>query len=386
MIRELSSLELLAELESETPPQLLDVRAPQRAAAGHIETASYFQVPGSRLTALPDPAEAGLDRSRPVTVVCDRGISSRQIAAWLARQGFEAQSLVGGMQAWMLAVAPREISGLVGLDRLVQFDRFGKGSLGYLAFSRPGSGGPTEALAVDPGRDLGPWERALEESAARLVAVVDTHCHADYLSGGPALASAHGVPYRLHPADASDPYEQHTPRPARISYEPLAEGDEIAVGDARFRVESFPGHTEGSVVLCLGSELALTGDFLFVASVGRPDLADRSDEWTDLLWASLERSRRDWAPSLRILPAHYSSEAERTGRRTVEALFGELAARNPPFAIADRDSFRRWIGARVGDYPEAYRSIKRANLGLLDVDDESADELETGKNQCALAG
>jgi len=375
-VPELSPTELLRQIDSGTSPQLLDIRAPERASRGHVEADGYFNVPGSRLARLGDPREIGLDPARPVAVICDRGISSRQVTAWLRQLGFDAHSLTGGMMRFMTSVVPREVSGLAGLDRLIQFDRVGKGALGYLAIC----GG--EALAVDPGRDLEPWNEALRETSARIVAVVDTHCHADYLSGGPALAAAYGAPYRLHPADAVDPYEG---RPARVAFVPIGEGDSIAIGDATFRVEHLPGHTEGSVALRLGEELAFTGDLLFVGSVGRPDLADRAKQWTEDLWQSLERVRRDWAAELRIFPAHYASDGERATGRVVEAPLRALPARNAPFAIDEASAFRAWIGERVGAFPDAYRRIKRANLGLIRVDEDLAEELEEGKNQCAVA-
>jgi glyoxylase-like metal-dependent hydrolase (beta-lactamase superfamily II) len=356
-------------------PQVLDVRAPARAALGHIEAPDYLNVPGSRVLDLADAAVLGLDRERPVVVVCDRGNSSRPVAQLLQSQGFDARSLTGGMLAWMLAAVRREVPGVRGLDRLVQVDRVGKGALGYFA-ARGG-----EALVVDPARDLSPYLSLLEESGCRLVGVVDTHCHADYLSGGPALAAARGVPYFLHPGDAVDPYAG---RAARIAFSPLAEGDALAVGDARLTVEHLPGHTEGSLALRLGSELALTGDFLFVESVGRPDLADRTAAWTALLWQSLQRVRREWNPELRILPAHYAAERERQPSRVVEARLGDLAARNPPLALGGEAEFTAWVDARDSRFPDEYRLIKQANLGLVDVPPELANELEAGKNQCAV--
>lgn len=376
---ELSAPELLAALEApadEAAPQILDVRAPARAALGRIDAPRYFNVPGSRVLPLPDAAALGLDRGRPVVVVCDRGFSSRPVAQQLLGQGFDARSLAGGMLAWMNVAARRPVPGISGLDRLVQIDRVGKGALGYFA-ERGG-----EALVVDPGRDPAPYEALLAEHDARLVGVVDTHCHADYLSGGPALAAAHGAAYHLHPADAVDPYSG---RPARIGFAPLADSAEIAVGDARFTVEHLPGHTEGSVALRLGDELALTGDFLFVESVGRPDLAGKTAAWTDLLWRSLVSARRRWSPGLRILPAHYSAERERQPSRVVEDRFGDLAGRNVPLAIVDESEFAAWIAARTGTFPDEYRFIKQANLGWGEISPEFADELEAGKNQCAIS-
>lgn len=378
-ITEISPDELLRALEAGTrsAPQVLDVRAPARAARGHIEAPMYLNVPGSRIFPLRDAAELGLDRARPVAVVCDRGNASREVAELLAGQGFDARSLRGGMLGWMLATASREVPGVVGLDRLVQIDRVGKGALGYFA-ERSG-----EALIVDPARNLDPYRELLAERDSRLVAVVDTHCHADYLSGGPALAADYGAPYFLHPADAIDPY---TGRAARIPFTPLRGGDELSLGDARFAVEHLPGHTEGSVCLRLGDELALTGDLLFVESVGRPDLAGRTAAWTELLFQSLTEVRARWSPGLRILPAHYAGESERRPSRLVAGLLGELAARNPPFAISDAKEFAAWIEAHTVTFPEQYRTIKQANLGWVDVSPALADELDAGKNQCALGG
>lgn len=378
-IPELTPSQLLAALESpdeRNAPQVLDVRAPARAVLGHIEAQRYLNLPGSRVLPLADATALGLDRARPVVVVCDRGMSSRPVAQHLLRQGFDARSLAGGMLGWMLATVRRPVPGVGGLDSLVQVDRVGKGALGYFALRRG------EALVVDPSRDSAPYEALLAESGARLVGVLDTHCHADYLSGGPALAAAHGAPYFLHPADAVDPYAG---RPARIPFAPIADGTEIVLGDARFAVEHLPGHTEGSVVLRLGEELALTGDFLFVGSVGRPDLAGRTAAWTSLLWQSLVRARSTWSPGLRILPAHYSAESERQPSRVVEGRFGDLAARNVPLAIADETEFAAWIAERTGTFPDEYRYIKQANLGWGDLSPELADELEAGKNQCAIS-
>ncbi|MBP7589423.1 MAG: hypothetical protein KBA72_15810, partial [Thermoanaerobaculia bacterium] len=100
---------------------------------------------------------------------------------------------------------------------------------------------------------------------------------------------------------------------------------------------------------------------------------------------SLERARAAWSPDLRILPAHYSCERERQPSRVVEGRFGGLAARNPPLAITEAPEFAAWIASRSGAFPEEYRSIKQANLGLGTVSSELADELEAGKNQCAIS-
>ncbi len=376
-VPELTADLLAQRLERGEPLQVLDVRMPARAAEGHIEAASFRNVPVARLFALPDADETGLDRSAPVAVVCDRGVSSRMVALHLRQQGFEAFSIAGGMLAWSLASVPRRIEAPGPFELVIQFDRLAKGALAYLLVH------DRKALLVDPGRDLSPYIAELEASGAQLVGIAETHTHADYLSGAAAAAERWQVPHYLHPADSTSPYDG---RPGRVRTSALVPEHPLELGGLTLRVESTPGHTEGSVTLRAGDEIALTGDFVFVESIGRPDLGDKSEEWTGVLWRSLERARREWPADLRVLPAHYGAESERNADRTVCAAFGALPGRNLPVATRDEATFRAWVAARCGGFPDSYRTIKLANLGLLSLDQEESAALEAGKNQCALAG
>ena len=73
------------------------------------------------------------------------------------------------------------------------------------------------------------------------------------------------------------------------------------------------------------------------------------------------------------------------GAKPHPRLYGTAARFLGRFAIRDAAEFRAWIAARAGEFPETYKWIKRANLGLAEVDEELAAELEAGKSQCALA-
>ncbi len=380
---EIDPARLARKLESGDEIQVLDVRAPERLAAGTVGPVApecFLNIRGSELLRLPDPASAGLSPGREVVVVCGQGSDSLRIAAWLAAAGFDARSLRGGMTAWMRLALPRPIPPPAGFDRVVQFDRVGKGALGYLLVSE------AEAVAVDVGRDVGPWIEAASDADARITAVVDTHVHADYISGGPALARELGVPWFLHPADMVDPYDG---RPGRLSFQPLTEGTELRVGGGRVRAFHTPGHTEGSVSVLAGEPDAdaviLTGDFLFVASLGRPDLAGRTAGWSEDLWRSAERARTEWGAGWQVLPAHYASEEERRPDRSVARSLGELRDTNRPLRLAaDRDAFLSWVRERETSFPDAYRWIKAINAGLLSASPEEADALEAGRNECAL--
>lgn len=382
-VAEIEPLELARRLEAGEAIQVLDVRAPQRLAAGRVEPvpeARFHNMRGSEFVHVADPAQAlGLAPTDPVTVVCGHGNDSRVIAALLEQRGYDACSLSGGVNAWMRLSLPREIEPPTGFDRLIQFDRIGKGALGYLLIA----GG--EALAVDPPRDWQPYRDAAEAAGASIVATADTHVHADYISGAPAIAQALGVPYYLHPADNAWPYDG---TPGRLDHEALRGGSEIPVGSSSVRALHTPGHTEGSITFVAGGTdtggTAFTGDFVFIASIGRPDLAGKMEAWTVDLWESLERARNGWGDGLRILPAHYASDTERNSDRSVDRTFGSVRSASSALAIQSAAEFSTWVASHVTDPPEAYPRIKAINVGLMEVSPKEADVLEAGKNECAV--
>ena len=113
-------------------------------------------------------------------------------------------------------------------------------------------------------------------------------------------------------------------------------------------------------------------------------MTGQSVSWAKLLWQSLERVRQTWPGDLLVLPAHYASEGERRADRAIAARFDVILATNPVAAIQDERQFLQWIGDHATTFPDAYKTIKEANLGLVDVSDLDAELLESGPNQCAV--
>ncbi|MGH7699513.1 MAG: MBL fold metallo-hydrolase [Gemmatimonadales bacterium] len=369
--------DLAHRLDRGEPVQLLDVRAPATVARSRVTfgAALRFQaLPNSQLFALPSLEPLGLDPARPIAVICGHGNSSQQTTAFLRERGYEAYSVAGGMARWETVYVARRLSPTRAIEHVIQLDRVGKGCLSYMLVS------DGDAVVVDPGRHVGRYDAVLSELGATPVAVVDTHMHADYLSGARLAARRWGVPYFLHPDDARSPYDA---APGRLAFHPLAGGDHLVFGRATLRAEHVPGHTLGSVALHAGDDLALTGDFIFVASIGRPDLGGQTDAWARSLWQSLGRARHGWPGDLLVLPAHYAAETERRADRAVGARFDVITATNEPVRIPDEPTFLRWIGEHQRPFPDAYRTIKLANLGLVDLTDAEADTVEFGPNQCA---
>src|SRR5438874_3703069 len=275
--------ELAARLDRGESVQVLDVRAPERVAEGHVAFGpqlDFHALPNSKILALPDLRQLQLDATRPIAVICGHGNSSKQTTAFLREHGYEAYSVTGGMAAWETVYVARPLSPTPSLSHVVQLDRVGKGALSYVLVS------DGDAVIVDPGRHLDRYDALLTELRATPAAVVDTHMHADYVSGARAAAARWQVPYFLHPDDAGSPYDD---TPGRLAYQPLRDGDTIAFGHGTLRVAHMPGHTLGSIALSADEGLVLTGDFLFIQSVGRPDLAGKGETWAQSVRHSLER-------------------------------------------------------------------------------------------------
>ncbi len=120
-----------------------------------------------------------------------------------------------------------------------------------------------EALIIDPHISLqGEYTRYLKKAGLTLKFIIDTHTHADHISGGSALTDLTGVPYMMHPN-----------APARCPSIRIQEGDELKVGELILKVLSTPGHTKDSISL-ICSERMFTGDALFIGEggAGRTDL------------------------------------------------------------------------------------------------------------------
>ena len=377
-VPEVTPQELVRALEAGETLQVVDVRTPARVLAGRIDLVPdgrFLNVVGSELVARTDLAGTGIAANLPTVVVCGHGNDSRVAGAHLRSLGLDARSLRGGMASYMNLLIERPLPTPPSLDRLVQFDRIGKGSLTYLLVS------DGEALVIDPPRDFAPILEAVRALGARVTGVADTHVHADYISGAPALARETGAAYWLHPADSSYAYDG---TPGRLVFSPLADGGTLRVGRCALLAQHTPGHTEGSTSLLAGDALVFSGDFVFVDSVGRPDLGDRAGEWAARLWRSLEAAKRTWPSNALVLPSHYASERERRPDRSIGAPFGELLRTNTALAMENREAFLAWAG-RPSSFPESYRLIKAVNVGLRDLSEREADELDLGRNECAVS-
>jgi hydroxyacylglutathione hydrolase len=149
-----------------------------------------------------------------------------------------------------------------------------------------GCGGQGQCVVVDPLEDLDPYLQASRDTGMRIVDVIDTHVHADHLSGGRALAEKVGARYLVHESVAV------------AGGTAVEDGQELSVGNVRIRVLHTPGHTPEHVCLLVtdptrGPEpwFVLTGHTLMVGDMGRTELASSAEEGAEALFRSAARLR-----------------------------------------------------------------------------------------------
>jgi glyoxylase-like metal-dependent hydrolase (beta-lactamase superfamily II) len=379
-VPEVTPEDLVREIETGKDLQFLDIRAHANgttsADVGMIPSELVRHCVGSEVLQWATLSETGFDRGAPVVVMCGHGNDSRIVAAHLNRLGASARSLKGGMTAWMALSVPRVLPCPPSVDQLIQFDRIGKEALSYILISAG------KALIIDPPREFGAHLDAIEQGGATLAAVADTHVHADYISGASRIAHERHVPYYLHPADAVSPYDESR---GPVAFVPVSDGMSLHIGRCVVDVLHTPGHSPGSVTYVVGQDAAFTGDFLLLTSPGRPDLAEKTEEWSTHLWNSIGMVVKRWHADIIVYPAHYSTGTQRAGDGSIWQSFGHLQRQNPFLGRMEEAAFRLWIRSHARSAPEAYRTIKGINIGLINVDDRQADLLENGKNECAVS-
>ncbi len=246
-------------------------------------------------------------------------------------------------------------------------------SLSYLF----GCAGLGKAVAVDvvAGDEEDFIERA-RQAGARITHVIDTHVHADHLSGGRKLACRTGAPYCLHEAARGF---------VHFDFEALRHDQLIEVGNVSVRVLHTPGHTPDSICLLVTDKrrgeapwFVLTGDTLFVGAVGRPDLAGGDipqgraapspspvgleREMAGTLYDSLHAHLLNLPGELEIYPGHQAGSACGAGLSGKPASTLAFEKRFNPLLGLSREAFIEQLAAEIPPRPAGMAGIVAANV------------------------
>jgi len=229
-----------------------------------------------------------------------------------------------------------------------------------------------EAVIVDPNRDVESYLRAAAARRMKIRVVTETHIHADYLSGSRELARASGAELALSSHGGKDwDYGFAAAEHARL----LSDGETIDLGNVRLQVLHTPGHTPEHIAFLVVDRAAsgkplgmLSGDFIFVGDVGRPDLLEKAariegtmESAARTLFHSLQRTA-SLPDYLQIWPGHGAGSACGKSLGAVpQTSLGYERMVNPAFQQKTEDAFVRWVLADQPEPPLYFAMMKRLN-------------------------
>ena len=238
------------------------------------------------------------------------------------------------------------------------------------------------AVIVDPRRDIDVYTNMLAARGWKATAILETHIHADFASGARELAAATGAPLYLSAHDRGETYQYAFP------HLKLSDGEEINIGDLRIVACHTPGHTPEHLSFLVyeksrcGQPLALlTGDFIFVGSLGRPDLLgeEAKRQLAHQLYRSVHERISTLPDFLMIYPAHGAGSfcGANLSDRSITTLGYERFC-NIFMTDQPEDRFVEEILTSVPEFPDYYRRMKALNsagapiLGQLPGQDDLA--------------
>ena len=208
------------------------------------------------------------------------------------------------------------------------------------------------AALVDPSFEIEPYLAAAAAEGVRIERVLETHTHADHVSGHGRFALEHGLPVGIH--SLAEPEYPH---------EPLADGDLVEVGCTGVRVLHTPGHRPEHCAFVVDERIVLTGDSLFVGDSARPDLAIDAREGARDLFGSLQKLR-ELGERVEVYPGHVAGSlcgGNMSWDRSTT--IGREAATNAALAYRDVQEFVMVAASLTTPRPPTTERVVALNRG-----------------------
>ncbi len=245
------------------------------------------------------------------------------------------------------------------------FERFEDSDLSQYSYA-VGCHGAKKVAIVDPRRDIDVYLNLAQEHDLQIAYVLETHIHADFASGARELAEVAGAELAISAYDSGAVFE------VRFAHTELRDGDEISIGGVQIKAVHTPGHTPEHLSYLVFDtnrsaevpELLLSGDFLFVGSIGRPDLLGEEAKrgLASQLYDSIHQALPALPDGLEVHPGHGSGSmcgAGMSGRPM--STLGYERITNPYLQPMSRETFIDQILAASPPFPEYYKRMKRLN-------------------------
>ncbi len=361
MSRIITNDDLYQKLKSHQNILLIDVRDPK-----DFEMWNIYQSINIPLNKLIRKAKS-LPKDREIVTICAKGNDSGRAANLLANFGLNVVSLKDGLKAWnniydIVNVAPAKQSVL----KVFQVKRLGKGCLSYIIILPD----KKTTIIIDPTFNTAIYADFLKANKLKLKAVIDTHLHADHVSGGKNLSKKFHAPYLL-------------PDKSEVSYKFISftRGLSKIMQKTHFKILETPGHTPESVSIILDNRFVFTGDTLFLDSVGRSDLTEDRNTNARLLYESVINTLFGLDEDIFVLPSH-SSQSLVPGPSMAATMryvrrFNEIAQNKNVEAFIK-------LQENIIPPPASFTKIKQLNTSGKPRSLKEVEILEFGHNSCSI--
>jgi glyoxylase-like metal-dependent hydrolase (beta-lactamase superfamily II) len=303
----------------------------------------------------------------------------------LSQFGYDVKSLKGGMAQWNnifdIAMMPdsKNLSATIW-----QVRRVSKGCMGYVI----GSNIDENAVVVDPTCAIEEsFMKVARDNRLNITKVIDTHMHADHVSGATKLAKLTGADLYVSALEGYEVGDDNN----GLNIHQIKNDDNIAISNGiELHAIHVPGHTKGSMSFKLNldgrnANYLFTGDTLFIDGVGRPDLRDKAEEFAKDLYDSYHnRILKDFPDDTIVLPTHFNSGviALEHGKPIYDTL-GTIKKRLKLLSESKDEFLKHLVGA-ISARPSNYKTIIEINKNMIPCDQIEMGDLEAGPNSCEL--
>jgi len=318
---------------------------------------------------LEDESVAKVPQGRAIRIVCAKEGSAKYVGEILVKHGFsDVRYLTGGIKTWGNLLVPRIVR--EGDDyNLYQFIRPGKASCSY------GLSAGKEMMIFDPSRNVDFYIEFAKSKGCKIIKTFESHLQADYIAGSREIAQRTGAVF-IGGVDFEGTKAGHTPAVDNEVHRFSAGGPDV-------KTLFTPGHTPGSLTFIVDDTYMLSGDTVFIQSIGRPDLGGQVDQWAVLLFNTIQNVAK-LDDSLLVLPGHYMDWSEADEELIFCLTFRQVKDRNKEvFSMTEEKDFIQYIKDNMRTQPPEYALIRLANGNMEEYDIDKQEELDLGKNECA---
>jgi glyoxylase-like metal-dependent hydrolase (beta-lactamase superfamily II)/rhodanese-related sulfurtransferase len=377
---------------------ILDVRNSEEHKPWKI---SYDRYPDSQLIPIDElPSLESLKKipkDKEIITFCARGNRSMNAAKILSKYGYKVKSIEGGLNGWNTVYDLSLITQKNSPINIWQIRRISKGCISYLICNSL----TKDALVIDATCEIDSIiSNILNENNFKLTKVVDTHLHADHLSGATKLAKKYGSTIYVSSLENYNIKNNEY----GLKFKFIRDRDTIKIGNEVFLEAVYtPGHTNGSISFKLeiitdnflkrnrneddqikyglNKMFVFVGDTIFINGVGRPDLHGKTDEFAHKLFNTYQQKVLILPDEAIILPSHYSGifEHEKPIYDTVKSI-----KQKTNLLSASENDFVKFINENIPPHPTNYDRIISINKQLIACDKIEQNDIEVGPNACGI--